>query len=352
MMTLNLQRSSKLYIAKRAYEFMNWDELQEIWPLPEPWSLRPTLQGINNLTQIVETPAGNYILRTYDADRHLEHIGYELNLLRELAQTRLSFRIPAPVPTVSGELFAIFSGKIITMSPWLPGLPPQGESLEQAQAAGQALAELVKVLADIQIETTFEVVPFPLSGDFEAWGKIDASSAKSIMSQLPLTKEEQGQILALVERTQAATSSLYRILPVQIIHRDYDQSNILMEGNSVTGVLDFEFCGPDLRILDLAYALSQWPGELWNTGEEWSVIDTFAQGYLQRQKLMQSELDALPLTFRLRATSSLFFRLGRYQRGLETLKRMIERIREILDFEMWLQNHEAELMKHIQRWQP
>jgi hypothetical protein len=28
---------------------------------------------------------------------------------------------------------------------------------------------------------------------------------------------------------------------------------------------------------------------------------------------------------------------------------MIERIQEILDFEMWLQNHEAELMEHVQR---
>src|SRR5688500_8456701 len=346
---MSLQQSSKLYITRRVHEFMKWDELQEIWPLPEPWSLRPILQVINNLTQIVETPAGNYILRTYDADHHLEHIGYELSLLRELQQTRLPFRIPVPVLTVSGESFAIFSGRIITMSPWLQGVPPQGDNLEQAQVAGQALAELVKALANIQIETTFEVVPFPLSADFEAWGKIDSSSVHSIISQLPLTKKEQGQILTLVERTQASAPSLYRMLPVQIIHRDYDQSNILMEGNSVTGVLDFEFCGPDLRILDLAYALSQWPAGLWNTGNEWPVIDAFAQGYLERQELMPSELDALPLIFRLRATCGLFFRLGRYKRGLETPERMIERIQEILDFEMWLQNHEAELMEHVQR---
>jgi Ser/Thr protein kinase RdoA (MazF antagonist) len=119
------------------HEFMNWDELQEIWDLPGPGSLRPTFQGINNLTQIVETPAGNYILRTYDADRHLEHIGYELNVLREIQRRNLPFRVPAPVPTVTGELFAIFSGRMITLSPWLPGLPPRGDSLEQAQAAGQ-----------------------------------------------------------------------------------------------------------------------------------------------------------------------------------------------------------------------
>jgi homoserine kinase type II len=329
---------------------MNWEELQDIWHLPEPWSLRPVLQGINNLTQIVETPAGNYILRTYDADRHLEHIGYELSLLSALQRTSLPFRIPAPIPTVTGELYAIFSGKFITLSPWLMGLPPQNDNLEQAQVAAQALAELVKALADIQIQTTFEVVPFPLSGDFEAWGKIDVGSVNSIIRQLPMTNEEQSQILTLVESSQAVAPSLYRMLPVQIIHRDYDQSNILMDGSSVTGVLDFEFCGPDLRILDLAYALSQWPAGLWNTGKEWQVLDAFAEGFLQRQELMQSELESLPLIFRLRATTSLFFRLGRYKRGLETREEISERIRELFDFEMWLQNHEAELMDHIHNW--
>jgi hypothetical protein len=46
----------------------------------------------------------------------------------------------------------------------------------------------------------------------------------------------------------------------------------------------------------------------------------------------------------------LFFRLGRYQRGLETQEQMLERIREILDFELWLQKHEAELIEHIRTW--
>jgi homoserine kinase type II len=329
---------------------MIWDELQEIWPLPEPWSVRPIGQGINNLTQIIETATGNYILRTYDADRHLEHIGYELSLLRALQQASLPFRIAAPIPTVGGELFAIYSGKIITLLPWLPGRPPQNDNLDQAQAAGQALAELVKALADIQIETTFEVVPFPPSGDFEAWGKTDVDSVSSIVRQLPLTKEEQSQILALVGKTQAATPSLYRVLPVQILHRDYDQSNILMDGDTVTGVLDFEFCGPDLRILDLAYALSQWPSGWWNTGQEWQIIDAFGKGFLQGQRLSPTELEMLPLVFRLRRVTSLFFRFGRYARKLETPESMLEHVQEALSFERWLQLHEDQLLRHTLSW--
>lgn len=303
----------------------------------------------NNLTQVLETSSGKYLLRAYPSDRSLGHIRYELTTLTSLQKKNLPFRIPAPIPTVTGEHYAISSEVIFTLSPWLSGSQPQDDNLEQANAAGQALAQLVKALADLRIEATEQIAPFAASGDFEAWAgtKIDPAA---LMQILPLGKSKQKQILALLEITQAASPSLYQTLPQQIIHRDYDQSNLLMEKNLVTGVLDFEFCGPDLRILDLAYALTQWPAGLWNTGKEWAVIDSFTQGYLQRQKLTPAELEALPLIFRLRSTTSLFFRFGRYVRGLETPESMRERLQEALNTESWLQMHEQELLSQIHRW--
>lgn len=35
---------------------MNWDELRQLWSIPGPWSVIPITQGVNNLTQVVETP--------------------------------------------------------------------------------------------------------------------------------------------------------------------------------------------------------------------------------------------------------------------------------------------------------
>jgi homoserine kinase type II len=207
----------------------------------------------------------------------------------------------------------------------------------------------VRALADIQMETTLQTAPFPPSKDFEGWAGISVDYA-SLIQKLPLTKEEQKQTLALLDNTQAFTSSLYQTLPQQIIHRDYDQSNILMEGNSVIGVLDFEFCGPDLRILDLAYALSQWPAGLWNTDKEWSVIDAFGKGYLARQSLTSVELEMLPPILRLRSTTSLFFRFGRYTRGLETEESLLEHIHDALHNETWLKLHKEELLSHVRGW--
>jgi homoserine kinase type II len=328
---------------------MNWDELKQLWSIPEPWSVRPIAQGENNLTQIIETSSGNYVLRSYRNDRSLEHIRYETSVLTHLQKKVLPFQVPAPVPTVTGEFFAILTGTIVTLSPYLQGLPPKNDNLEQTYAAGQALAELTKALHNIQVDVTPTVAPFPHSGDFEGWAGT-AINPSHIIQKLPLTKEEQKEILILIEETQALAPAIYQTLPQQIIHRDYDQSNVLMVENSVTGILDFEFCGRDLRILDLAYALSQWAEGQWNTGKEWSVIDAFSQGYLQRQKLSLVELETLPFIFRLRATTSLFFRFGRYVKGFQTTESILVHIQEHLYRETWLKMHQEKLLSHIRSW--
>jgi homoserine kinase type II len=328
---------------------IDWDGLRAAWEITEPSSRLHITHGINNRTQVLETSSGNYILRTYSRDRSLRHIRYELHTLTQLQQKNLAFQIPAPIPTTTGQLFAVFSGAIFTLSPLIPGSPPDGAKLEQSQAAGRTLAELVKTLADLQVEVTEQIAPFPASGNFEAWAGTTIDLSRLIQS-LPLLKDEQSQILALLEITQTIASSLYQTLPQQIMHRDYDQSNLLMEDNLVTGVLDFEFCGPDLRVLDLAYALTQWPAGLWNTGNEWAVMDSFIQGYRQRQQLTLAELEALPSIFRLRSTTSLYFRFGRYVRGLEGPESMRARIHDALSNESWLQRHEQELMSRIHHW--
>ena len=63
-------------------------------------------------------------------------------------------------------------------------------------------------------------------------------------------------ITSAYRRLSDELPSLYAALPCQIVHSDFDPSNILMEAITVTAVLDFEFCTCDLRALDLVVALS------------------------------------------------------------------------------------------------
>jgi hypothetical protein len=80
------------------------------------------------------------------------------------------------------------------------------------------------------------------------------------------------------------------------------------------------------------------------------VIDAFCRGYLQHHVLTVDELESLPLAFRVRETRSLFFRLGRYARGLERAAQMVQRIQTTLDREDWLQYNAEELVRHTRHW--
>ena len=77
---------------------MNVYELQKEWPIQEPCSLRPLTNGINNLTQVVETATGSYILRSYRSDRSLERIRYERSMLSVLQQKNCLFKFQQLFP--------------------------------------------------------------------------------------------------------------------------------------------------------------------------------------------------------------------------------------------------------------
>jgi homoserine kinase type II len=234
---------------------MNLDELGAHWSLDEPCVLRPGPQGAHNSTGVIDTPSGSYVVRAYRRDRMPERIHYELGVVTALQRIPLPFRIPAPVRTRTGELLAIIGGSGVTLSPLLRGRLPHNEDLAQTYAAGRALADLVAAMGNVHMEGAAQAIPFPPFGDFEGWFGSTGDPVQ-ILRELPLATDAHEGILSLIHSVQEAAPELYTALPQQILHRDYDPSNILVEGTRVTGVLDFEFCGRDLRVGDLAFSLS------------------------------------------------------------------------------------------------
>lgn len=107
-----------------------------------------------------------------------------------------------------------------------------------------------------------------------------------------LTKEEwSGPIEALC--------SIYPQLPRQQIHRDLHYGNLLFEGTTLTGVLDFDLGKQDARLFDIAYFLA---GQLLGTKDlmamkhKWiRFISQFLSGYESMIVLENNEKKALPL---------------------------------------------------------
>jgi Ser/Thr protein kinase RdoA (MazF antagonist) len=144
-----------------------------------------------------------------------------------------------------------------------------------------------------------------------------------------------------------ALPELYRSLLQQIVHRDFDASNVLMEGDRVTGVLDFEFAGSDLRAFDLARSLSLFSITPWSIPDGWERVRAFIEGYRKSVELTTVEVEALPQLMRLYRTWSLVHREGRHRQELASEEDVRARARGLLRQDEWLSAHHQDLARLV-----
>jgi homoserine kinase type II len=259
-----------------------------------------------------------------------------------MAQARalgLPFALPMLTPTVRGDRYArvtLAAGEALaTLTPLIPGQPPQRDDLAQAEAAGEAIALLDEALAHVTPADPEEARGWRTNGDL-AGCHPSVPDPRAAIAGLPLPAATLARLLANYDATVAAAATLYASLPRQLCHEDTDPGNILMEGARVTGIVDWEFCALDLRPMDLVVALTWWPVGRFGSGEEWPIIAALARGYARRRTLAAAEVEAIPTLFQFRAYTSLTHRLGRMRQGLSPLEHVIRRADAALGYAEWL----------------
>jgi homoserine kinase type II len=318
-----------------------------IWNLPAPLSLRPLAEGTNNSVELVETGAGSYVLRLYRNHTDPARLRFECAVLAGLEASGLPFAVPTPMPTISGDRYARLNDEqediLVTLTPRIAGEAPQHTNLEQATAAGEALGVLDLTLKQLETHLPGNGTTWRSYGDLEHCHPLVPDPYQGIL-ELPLDDDTRRRLLERYHWLSVQIPTLYASLPKQLSHEDYAPSNTLMEGDQVTGVLDFEFCSQDLRAMDLTVALSWWPAATFGTGDEWPILLAFSQGFAREVKLSEGEVAAIPAIYQLRAYTSLIHRLGRYRQGLSSLEAVVDRAQAALEREAWLATHEARLL--------
>jgi homoserine kinase type II len=339
---------------------MNVSNLWTAWPVAGPWRTSPLLGGTNNLIWRADAADGqSYVLRLSHDLPLIPRVRYEAELLQALSYKNLPFRLPLPLRANNGDIIVYFEPEqgmtaFATLFPLLPGKlqdrPPERNDLLSASHAATMLALLDDALATLPA--------IPLNDGFIAattFGQLAhlhplVPDPLSAVEQLPIDREQARQVHAFLSEVMESVSHLYAQLPQQLLHRDYDPGNILFEQQRVTAVLDFEFAGKDVRVLDLCVALSWWPINLLGTGKEWDLIDAFGAAYTKQKALSEEELLAIPAVFRLRDATSFVHRTGRYLAGMETEARMQDRVEHSLWREAWLSAHQRTLLDHVLAW--
>lgn len=319
-------------------------ELLAAWPLQGPRQVERVATGSGNLSYRVATPTQTYFLRIYRGPLQRERVLYEHDVLKHVAQCGLSFAVPFPVSTVHGstllELSSNGGQQLAALFPSIDGEHPKDSDLATCYAAGAALAELDQALSRISIPAPPGVFP-----PFGRLGEIHPAipSTPELLEHIPLDSSQGSKISRIIAAVEGRVPSLYSTLPQQVVHRDLDATNVVIQEGRVVGVLDFEFVGLDLRALDLARSLTMFVASPWSdpAGMQW--VSAFAEGYRQHVALAPEEIAALPDLMRLYRVVSLINREGLRRQGLASEADVMARALALLRCDAWLAGNSEQL---------
>jgi Ser/Thr protein kinase RdoA (MazF antagonist) len=288
------------------------DSLLKRWGL-QGYDVRPLTEGTNNTGYYV---GDEFVLRIH---RNAITPTYEHAVLRVV--NGLSFAVPVPVPAdgetaIRGEL----NGETVlaSLSHRIPGEHPVRGDSASAEACGRALAELDHALS--RLDPAELPPPRVWDGDLTKVHPRVPSIDHVIDGVSAEDRDDVARILSGVGPRSD--------LPRQIIHGDFATTNVLMAGDRVTAILDFETAGPGHRALDLAVGRFFF-------GEVGHPSEAFQRGYLEVFPLTEAELSALRELELMREATSLVHWYGRYVEGqitAENLADRVERLRRVSDW--------------------
>ncbi len=331
---------------------LDYPALLEQWALPPPYTTRQLVGGLNNVVLAVLVGDGQrYVLRVAHGAAAFDQARATSAILHALGHLTLPFALPIPIATPTGDdsLRCLDDGHaaVAVLSPYLPGTLPPMDDIPVTTAAGVALATLDRALATITLDggatparPTYGAMVFQTPAVPDPY---------RMLTELPIPPEEHHSAAEILAMLATSIPALYATLPQQLIHGDFDESNCLVEANHIAAILDFEFCAPDLRALDLIPPLCWWPGQRYGTGTEWPILEAFVAGYASVLTPTPDEVAALPTLMALRDAASLVYRAARWRQGLAQPEQVVRSLRGLLRRAEWMSDHRQQFLEMLHR---
>lgn len=215
-------------------------------------SAKGIAEGVSNSNWLVETSGADnakkgggarFILTLYERRIDYADLPYFLDLLDHLSAKGCP--VPRTMHDRDGASFRMVEGKAAALIEFLPGVSPTRPTAAQARSVGEVLARLHSAARD-----------FPLTRanamDFAATAAtLDACGAERLATidlELP----------AALASAHAAAALDLTALPASQTHTDLFPDNVLMLGDTVTGLIDFYFACTGPMALDLAVTHAAW----------------------------------------------------------------------------------------------
>lgn len=219
------------------------DQLCNSYDIGKVVSCAGIAQGVTNSNFLLTTGRGRYILTIYENDGDRQALPFVLALQKYLSEKGIP--CPQPVTDKNDNALAEIAGKPATIATFLKGASPENLQKQHCAALGDLLARMHVAGRDFK---TVRPQPFGLS----QWKNQYATCAKH-----PAGVPEK--LVKIIEEELAFLDKRWpHGLPAGAIHGDLFPDNVLFEGATATGLIDFAYACTDSMAYDLMIAVNAW----------------------------------------------------------------------------------------------
>jgi len=237
-------------------------------------SLQGIAQGITNSNYFLTTSTGRYVLTVFEVLKS-DELPFFLELNQHLSLNGVA--CAAPIARKDGGLHSILAGKPACLVTCLNGSDTGWPTEAQCFHTGAMLAKMHLAGQDFPLKMK--------NPRYDDWWH-DACT-----QLLPVLDSEDAALLQ--SEIAALDENLGEHLPSGIIHADLFKDNVLLNGDEVSGFIDFYYACNGNFMYDLAIAVNDWARTADNK-LDLVLYDAFIHGYESVRPLSDEERAYFP----------------------------------------------------------
>ena len=203
-------------------------------------------------TALLQSPSDRFVLKLHPAEQEAG-VRAETAVLQQLARQP---GIPQVVTSPDGQALVDVQwdggpglARVLT---WLPGVPWSQAWAPGAPAPAATLADLGRLVA--RVDGALAPIDHPDAGDGLRWNLLHAAQARDLLPEVP-DPERRALAAAVLDRFAGHVQPRLAELPVQLIHNDASDGNVLVgDDGQVAGLIDFGDLCRAPRVCGLAVA--------------------------------------------------------------------------------------------------
>ena len=240
-------------------------------------------EGVENTNYILRTEKGAYILTLYEKRVKRDDLPFFMALMEHLSASGVT--CPTPIRRRNGKVLGELAGRPAALISFLEGVWIKKPNVEHCGAVGRALAAMHNATLGFPMER-------PNALSLAGWETL------YIQADGRADSVQAGLDAAIAEELAFHRAHWPQGLPTGVIHADLFPDNVLMLGETVTGLIDFYFAASDFRAYDLAVTHASWTFS--DDGSHCDPVRAQAlmRGYARGVALSEAEIAALPLLAR------------------------------------------------------